>query len=308
MKREIAVLSDCRMPTLPVGGHGLGRMAWDIADGLRRRGHEVTLWAGPGSKAPDGVEMNVHDTERERLGAIDALHPQIIIDLSHDHDLSQRWPDAPVLNWLVDLECEADLPNTVVGNTWQQKLRPKARIVPLGIDVDALPELTPGREKYLAYAAKIHPAKGFDLALRVHESQSIPVWFVGQRFVDAWLPRWQEQLVGEGFHLFVGKAWGLLSPSRVDAGGRVNLEAAALGTPTLCLDLTGTACHVEHCVSGFVCQDVQEMIEAVGDLGALNTPEARRKMREWVRETHDIGVMLDGLERLADAVADGETW
>lgn len=311
---KIAVLSHTRVPTLPHGGDGLGRMAFDLADGLAKRGHTVTLCAGLGSAMGDGFYLRMDADETRRAAEFTPSQYDAVLDLSHNHDLSQLYPHRAVVNWIVDLEVAYQPPNAVVGNTWQQRQFPKARIVPLGIDVGAIPFWAEEdikrdaahniKTSYLAYAAKIHFLKGYDIALKVHGAQPVPVRFVGERFVDAPLPDWSESLYGDAFFGFIGRARGLLSPCRKDAGGRVNLEAAATGTPVLCLDGTGTMCHVEHGVSGFICRDADEMVDAVRDLQLLD----RAKAREWVRETHDMRVMLDGIEAALQAVADGERW
>lgn len=312
---KVAVLSDCRVPTAASGGHGLGRLAVDLARGLSKRGHEVWLHAGAGSASPQelGVDAVVYDEDERARAQRFTFGADAYLDLSHAHDLSLLHPTRPVVNWIVDLECAYTPPNAVVGNTWQQRQFPKARIVPLGIDVEAIPfwhggdhtlDNLRGHDDYLAYAAKIHPLKGYDIALKIHGAQPVPVRFVGERFVDTPLPFWREVMHGAAFYDFIGRAYGLLSPCRKDAGGRVNLEAAALGTPVLCLDGTGTMCHVEHGVSGFICRDADEMIDAVQDLRLID----RAAAREWVRETHDLRHMIDGVEAALQAAADGERW
>lgn len=305
---KIAVLSDCRMPTRREGGHGLGRLAWDLAAGLAVK-HTVTLFAGLSSDTLDGVQMRFHGDEADRARQLAADHvyldQDVMVDLSHQHVLSKLLDaDRPVINWVADLECDYQPPCAVVGNAWQQKALPSARIVPLGIDVDRIPPFTGKKEYYLAYAAKIELRKGYDIALDVHCRQAVPVRFVGERFVQDDLPWWKPELTGVAFWQFLGEAKGLLSPCRLDAGGRVNLEAAACGTPVLCLEGTGTSEHVEHCLSGFICHDTAEMADAVGDLACLSG----YKMRRWVQETHDLRRMVEGVERLAQAVADGERW
>lgn len=304
---KIAILSDCRVPTRREGGHGLGRMAFDLADGLAVR-HDVILFAGAGSVAGERFRLRIDgdEAQRAKFFAINRadLDFDAIVDLSHKHELSALCPQMSVINWLADLECEYTPPCAVVGNAFQQKLYPSARIVPLGIDVDKIPPFTGRKDGYLAYAAKIEMRKGFDIALDVHGRQAVPVRFVGQKFGDAELPWWKPELTGAAFWQFIGEARGLLSPCRHDAGGRVNLEAAACGTPVLCLDGTGTAEHVQHCVSGFICADVDELVAAAADLPFLNG----YRMREWVQETHDLRLMVEGIERLATAVADGERW
>jgi glycosyltransferase involved in cell wall biosynthesis len=316
---KIGVLSDCRMPTKPAGGHGLGRLAWDLAAGLQKRGHHVTLYAGPGSDTPDGCKLVVDKDEIERVKLmpherLDFWGDDAYLDLSHVHELSKVHPALPVVNWIVDLECEYQPPRAVVGNTWQQIEFPAAKIVPLGIDVDAIPFVdvpTPklGRyvkeAMYFAFCHKLHVGKGYDLALEVGKQTQTPVHFVGEKFGVGEIPNYHGEINDDAaLYEFLGHAAALLSPCRQDAGGRVNLESAACGTPVLTLDWTGTACHVEHCVSGFVCRDLNELIDAAQDVGALD----RAKARAWVRETHDSRVMLDAMEALLTAARDGEVW
>lgn len=314
---KIGVLSDCRVPTKPSGGHGLGRLAWDLALGLSTRGHAVTLYGGPGTEIPAGnpfLVVNHHPDETHRAADF-ALHPdEVALDLSHYHGVSQKRPELKVVNWIVDLECPYQPPRAVVGNAWQQREFPQARIVPLGIDVDAIPFVAApnpllGRfvkdAQYFAFCHKIHRNKGYDLALEVGKQAQIPVHFAGERFDGGELPNYHGEIADDAaLYEFLGLARALLSPCRHDAGGRVNLEAAACGTPVLALDGTGTACHVEHCVSGFLCRDVAELVDAAADVPYLN----RKQAREWVRETHDLRVMLDGIEALLVAAAQGENW
>lgn len=299
---KIGVLSDTRVPTKRSGGHGLGRMAWDIADGLAKRGHNVTLYAGADSEPSRDFVTWLDQDETVRAKTLQKTC-DAYIDVSHYHQLSRLHPDYPVVNWLVDLEFAYFPPRMVVGNEWQLRHAPGAKIVPLGIDTAAIPLGKGGGG--LLFAAKIHKAKGFDLALEVATKADKPVKFVGQNFANAALPNYCGE-IHDNAKLFamLGEADGLLATSRDDAGGRVVLEAAAAGTPALAFDWTGTQCHVRHCVSGYICADVNEMVEAVGDLASLS----RTRVREWVCDTHDLRFMIDGVESLCKAAADGETW
>ena len=52
---KFAILSDTRLPTSPdFGGHGLGQIAYAVAAGLAALGHDVTLFAAPGSEFKPG--------------------------------------------------------------------------------------------------------------------------------------------------------------------------------------------------------------------------------------------------------------
>lgn len=307
---RLVILSDTRMPTLPVGGHGLGRMAFDLAAGLALRGHEVTLDAGIGSKAPNGVTLAESDDETNRAAEIAQIvehHNDVYIDLTHHHDLSQLAPDAPVLNWIVDTEVQYQPPNCIVGNKWQARQFKNARIVPLGIDVARYP-FVEKPDDYVLYAAKIHPLKGFDIAIEVAQKTGTRLIMLGDNLIGAPLPA-DVEYVGHiadnrVFWAFLAHAKALLSPSRIDAGGRILLEAAACGVPSLVFDETGCAAHVAHGVSGFACRDTAEMIEALGDAHLIDRVGARA----WVDANHSIEDMTAGVEMWAQALANGARW
>lgn len=302
---NLAVFSDTIQPTRPTGEHGLGRLATDIADGLSRAGHTVTLYAGLDSEAPDGVYLVEYANETERAYHFENTH-DVIIDLSHAHDLSRFHPEYPVINALADLECRYEPPNAVVFTEYQRRNLPNARRVPLGIDVDRIPFYeTPDSPPHVVYCAKIHPFKGYDLALQAATLAGMPISFAGRNYANADLPNYIGEINDNaGLYNFLGGAYALLAPSRQDAGGRVILEAAACGTPTITLDCTGSQYHVKDGVSGFIVSDPKGISEAIADLPLLS----RSKAREWVTEHHGLDVMTKALEGLAQAVFDGERW
>lgn len=300
---RVNVLSDTRVPTVPEGGHGLGRSAIDIARVLTRMGHTVTLYAGPGSRWEGALVEHANETQRAH--ELDKDSADAWLDISHYHDLSQVHPGWPVVNYILDLECRYQPPNTVVNTTHANRRYLNARFAPLGIPVDDIP-LRTGKRSYLTFCAKIHALKGHDIAMDVAERvKPLITYFVGENVSGKPVPNYRGVLTTpEQLYGWLGGAMALLSPYRADSGGRVNLEAAACGTPVLCLAGVATEEHVGHCISGFVCGDADEMVDAVQDVVLLN-PQA---MRDWVRETHDILVMGKALEAHCNAVASGEAW
>lgn len=298
---KIGVLSDTRLPSVNYGPHGLGRSAVDICEALKALGHTVTLYGGKGSAWDGAVATHTHETQRAHQleSEQDAW-----VDVSHYHDASKLHPDWPIVNYVLDLECPYTPPNVCVNTAFATRQHQSARIVPLGIDVGNIPMGT-GTRTYLTFCAKIHPHKGYDLALKVADAVTMPVYFVGENFSGGPVPNYRGVLNTDAeLHAWLGGSAGLLSPYRKDAGGRVNLEAAACGTPVLCLDGVATAEHVQHCVSGFVCADVDELIDAVADLPLLDAG----KMRQWVTDCHDLSVMGRALASACEAVMNGERW
>jgi glycosyltransferase involved in cell wall biosynthesis len=306
---KLALLSHCRMATLPIGPNGLGRAAYDLATGLRDCGHEVTLYAGPNSQAPDGVSLIIHEDETARALLLAETPPDadVFIDLSHKHELSQLAPHLNQLHWLMDTEAAFEPVNIIIGNKWQAQQVKSSRTAPLGIDVASYPFVAKP-DDYVLYAAKLHPLKGFDIAVDVARETNARLVMIGENLIGAALPPDVVYLGpvadNRAFQSYLCHAKALLAPSRLDAGGRVILEAAACGVPTLCFDETGCAGHVAHGVSGFVCRDALEMVEALGDVALVD----RAGARAWVEQEHSLEAMAAAVAMYADAVSKGARW
>lgn len=286
---KIAVISDTRQPTKADGGHGLGMSAHGIAAGLAGRGHEVTLFAGPGSDFPGELVTGMSERQLATLclaGDFDA-----ILDTSHQHHASRMDPFFPVLNRLCDLECRWQPPNVVVNSPFMQG-RFGGRLVHTGIDVDAIPFTAEGAG-YLAYMAPKFAHKGWGIALEVARETALPLVII-------------EGLSGDDKWQMLGRAYALLHPSAIDAAPRIPLEAAACGVPTLCLPGDGTEHHVAHGVSGFVCQSASEIVETLAACKVSRLD--RRAAREWVAGEHGLAQMIDAYEALLIALEDGERW
>lgn len=305
---KVSILADTRAPTLAAGGHGLGRMAFDIASGLRARGHTVTLYAGLNSDMPEGVTLHTCANEKMRAQELAVgVDTDAVLDLTHDHWLSRYCPDVSVCNWVVDTEFSGHLPNTIVGNAWQHTQFPSARIVPLGIPVDEY-ELVAAPDDYVLFAAKIHINKGYDYALAAAWGAGKRLLMIGENMAGHDLPPNIEYLpeIADNalFRRYLSRASMLLAPYRNDAGGRVLLEAAACGTPVVALSGTGTACHVMHGVSGLVCDTPDDLVTAIHSSAHID----RAGCRAWVKAAHDLPLMLDGVEAALTAVARGLRW
>jgi glycosyltransferase involved in cell wall biosynthesis len=291
---KIAVIGETRLPVLPFGPGGLGRATHEIATALLHLGHDVTLIAPCGGEF-DG-EM-IADDNNYAAGGYDA-----ILDYSHGHFVSKYEPDSPVLNLIGDRECQWQPPNAIVESHYMQSHYPAAKIVPAGIDVDSIPFCDTAGD-YLVFMGldvwhkQPHIAREAAKLAGKRMVQIGPGGFSGLSDYLGILPepeKWE----------WLGSALGLLAPYTIDASPRSPLEAAACGTPTLCLNGDGTRDHVADGLTGFVCANSMDMAERVKDLPKLN----REKIRIWVKQNHDIGVTIKETERMLQAVAGGERW
>lgn len=285
---KLAVLSDTRVPTLPTGGHGLGRHAHLLATYLATRGHEVTLFAGPESDFAAGqLTVDADEVTRVIPAEFDGY-----IDLSHAHQLSRDYPERRAINLMVDAECPYSPPHAAYFTRWEAE-QFGGHYVPQGIDIDAIPFIEqPSNPHYLAYAAKLHPLKRPEQARAVGIKANIPVRFAGEP-MGINMPNSIGVLENDAYYQHLGQALGVYQGSCQNRGiGTLTLDAAATGSPLLCFDdYKPVAASIEHCVTGFVCVDIDDMADAVADLALLD----RATIRAWAGDTHRLEHEHDAL-------------
>jgi Glycosyl transferases group 1 len=274
---KIAVIGETRFPVLPYSSGGLARMTYDHASQFLNLGHDVTLFAMEGS-----------GFERLDMGQIVYSQYDAILDMTHEHAGSQTRGYDPILNLIGDRECQYQPPNSVVQSEYMQKHYPKAKFSRAGVDVDSIPFGTGG--DYLVFI-------GHDW----HKQSDVAKWAAyrtGKRIVML------ENSIPADVYRVLGGALGLLCPYTIDASPRAPLEAAACGTPTICLDGDGTRSNVYNDVTGFVCSSPRQMDEAIGQLKNLN----RGIIRKWVEDNHNIKQTALDVLRMLEAVANGARW
>lgn len=281
---KIGVIGEMRMPVLPYGPGGLGRTTHMLATALLERGHEVTL----------------HATSCEFTGRI-ACHEvnpyvyDVILDMTHDHNLSRVYPNEPIVNLILDRECRYLPPQAVVETEYMQGHYPSAKITPAGIDVDSIPFTeTPG--DYLVFM-------GLKVAHKQPEVAEEVAKKAGMRLVWICPPNDLTEL--QKFAILGAVAH--LAPYTIDAGPRSPLEAAACGTPTICLDGDGTKEHVHEGLTGFICKDADNMAQFV-QIAAEAKDFQRKSCRLWVEREHDIKRTIVLHEQTLEAVAGGARW
>jgi glycosyltransferase involved in cell wall biosynthesis len=152
---------------------------------------------------------------------------------------------------------------------------------------------------YLAFLGRISPEKGLDAAMRVAARAGRPLkiaarkplrhagdpnvkadWEHYHRDVQPLLERTDARLLGElgGVEKteFLRNAAALLFPIRwPEPFGLVMAEALACGTPVIALSAGSVPEVIEDGVTGFVCSNEDEMVEAVGRLGELDRARCR---------------------------------
>jgi glycosyltransferase involved in cell wall biosynthesis len=299
---KIAIISDTRRPTGPDGNHGLGKSAHTLAIGLAAKGHDVTLFAGLGSQFEEGQLICCQREEDYNLD--DHNRFDAYLDTTHAHRLSQRHIQWPVLNRVCDLECAWQVLNPVVESRFMLTRQPHAEVVHKGIDVEAIP-FTEKAANYVLYMAQLIGWKGLDTAMQISRESEVPVHFAGSNHYNIQgIQNYHGIVKGAEKWKLLGDARALIHPARGDASPRTPLEAAACGTPTICFSGDGSQEHVKDGLTGYVVEDYDEMLEAIGYLNRLD----REAAREWVADNFPLNAYINNYERLLEVVAEGEIW
>lgn len=197
----------------------------------------------------------------------------------------------------------ADLPNVIAT-------------IPNGIPVKGFPFVAE-KQDYLLWMGRICEEKGTHLAIEVAKRTGLPLVLTGQVYPFSYHQRYYNEKVRP--HLggddpaicfletptlstkleLLSKARALLVPSLVDeTSSLVAMEAMACGTPVIALRRGAIPEVVVDGVTGLLCDNAQEMAEAVAHATTIN-PFA---CRAHVEDHHSASRMADDYERLYDQI------
>jgi glycosyltransferase involved in cell wall biosynthesis len=164
-----------------------------------------------------------------------------------------------------------------------------ARVIHHGLDPD---EVTagPGDGGYLLFLGRMHPDKGVDAAVRVARAAGVPLRIAAKMREPAereWFDVCVKPLlsadvtyVGEATHAealtLLQGALALVNPIRwAEPFGLVMVEALAAGTPVLTFPIGAAPEIVEHGLTGYLCDDEDDMAKRVIDVQALDRATCR---------------------------------
>jgi glycosyltransferase involved in cell wall biosynthesis len=303
---KIAILSDTRLPTSPnYAGHGLGQIVHAVANDLAKCGHEVTLFAAPGSEFEGGKLVTATDEQhflRHDLTAFEA-----IMDNSHAHVTGQI-QGLPAIQVSHDRESKPTA-NAVFPSKahrdWHGFNETNSRIVHNGIKMPNMSGFGKRRGGYVAYLSMFYPQKQPNAALdaaRLAEANLImagptpPAPPPGSRYIG---PLW-----GEDKFEFLYHADALIFPSSIECAPVTVLESQSVGTPVIVSAFGGSHENMQHEKTGFACQDTLEMSAAIRNISGID----RKGCREWVAENRNQADMVAGYEALLRDVAAGARW
>jgi glycosyltransferase involved in cell wall biosynthesis len=339
---RIALTADPELPVPPKLYGGIERIIDLLACELSRRGHEVSLFAHPDSATaaelipwPGRTSRSRIDTLRNaatllremRRGRFDLVHsfsrvayllpllplpiPKLMSyqraisrrSIRFGHALSRGSLQFSALSrWMIE-------PVADIG-TWH--------LVPNGVPLASYPFVEdPGALAPLVFLGRVEAIKGPHLAIEVARRAKLPLVIAGNVpkehrgwFEATIAPQLDDTItyIGPVDDLrkaqLLGSARALLMPILWEEPfGIVMAEAMACGTPVLGYDRGAVAEVVEHGVSGFVVETLDELVVAVGRLGDLRRSNARRRVEAHYSEIVIAGRYLDLYEHMLTASA-----
>lgn len=335
---RIAVVSTVYKRTPPIGYGGIERVVHTYVEELARRGHEVVLFATPGSycsgttievaaydptRAPSGVNSAKDRLSEEPLyQAMRTYLDRHPVDVIHDWSLLQlyvrRHPEQfPFLvSSCIPLPADHTTPNLVASSAAHaDALGGRIPFVRYGLDLAAWqPEYR--KREHLIHIAKIARYKGQHEAAWAAFRAGRQLKLAGN--VEDRLYYWTMvkpmamllpgiSLIGElantGTELRQARAL-VQTPKWLDVFPLVVLEALACGTPVIAYAEGGVVEQIEHGINGFLCRDTGELTDAMGRIDQISP----QRCREYAESHFAVARMARDYETLLTRVRDGERW
>ncbi|WP_263784441.1 glycosyltransferase family 4 protein [Salinibacter grassmerensis] len=334
---HVAITVDPMLPVPPPLYGGVERIIDLLVRGLVERGHDVTLFAHADSEVPcrhipfPGTKsQNLVDTIRNtltlsrllverpdivhsasRLAYLTPLLPLKIPKIMNYH----RIPTVQQVRKAMVLARGDSMAFTGVSEHIAERIRPHAPAYAVYNAVsmetyDYVEEVS--SDDPLVFLGRIEPIKGTHRAIEVAQRTQRELIIAGnvneghtayfQERVEPHLDGSQIRYVGTVDDVekneMLGRSVALLMPiDWEEPFGLVMAEAMACGTPVIGLRHGAVGEVVDDGTTGFVCDTVDEMVEAVGRIGTIN----RAACRERCETLFSQKALVDSYERVYEA-------
>ncbi len=324
---RVAVLAPISWPVPPPGYGPWEQVAYNIADGMRRRGADVTLFASGdshfGGRVASVVPTGVGEDPTLNGDVYGALHIARLFERANEYDLIHNnfdWKPLtyalattapPMITTIHGFSAPPILAAYYAGasRSFYCSISDSDRDPGLdylattynGIDPEQFTFVDqPG--DYLLFIARFHPEKGAHLAIEVAKRAGVRLKMAGipqdRAYYDEQIAPHIDgdrvQMLGEvrgaARDALLGGALALVHmTTRPERFGLTLIEAMACGTPVLGAKMGSVPEIVVDGATGFVCADIDDAVARVPGLAALS----RRACREHVQTSFSTERMID---------------
>jgi glycosyltransferase involved in cell wall biosynthesis len=331
---RLAVLAPITWPTPPAGYGPWEQIAFNIADGMRKRGLNVTLFA-TGNSRFDGQVQSVVPVGCAEDPAINsevfaALHIARLMENADQFDLIHNNFDWKPMTYALGRKTPPMLTTihgfstpqilgayyacawrsfyTSISNADRDPGLSYLATTYNGIDPQEF-TFNPDPGEYLVFLGRFHPEKGTHLAIEIAKRAGKPLKIAAiphdeeyfATMVQPHIDGDQIQYIGEvrrrARNELLSNALALVHmTTRPERFGLTMVEAMACGTPVIGANMGSIPEIVIDGVTGFVCETVEDAAEKVNLVASLD----RRKCRAHVQREFSIDRMVD---RYLDAYA-----
>ncbi len=329
---RLAVLAPITWPVPPPGYGPWEQIAFNIADGMRRRGADVTLFA-PGNSQFEGrlesvVSVGIAEDPALNAEVFSALHIARLMERAGDFDLIHNNFDWKPMTYAMACASPPML-TTVHGFSSPQILAAYYACANRSFycsisDADRDPGLSylattyngidpqeftfsSKAGEYLVFLGRFHPEKGTHLAIEIAKRSGKQLKIAAIPQDDAYFHTQVEPHIDGEQIQFLGEvrrrerdelltnALALVHmTTRPERFGLTMVEAMACGTPVIGANMGSVPEVVVDGVTGFVCDSVEDAAARVPELARLDRAACRKR----VEDEFSVERMID---RYADA-------
>lgn len=316
---RIVVIADPRIAVPPLRYGGSERIIAALCLGLKAAGHEVCLLAGPGSRNYGKLLIH-HPPRASALsrGYRKVLFQALSLRAAADADVVHTFGRTDYLHWLLAAEIPlvVSFMNPLIpqdmalfegrksklflvsasDNHRRDMTGDKWRTVYPAIDIERIPFCERPTGQYLAFLGRLTANKGAKEAIAIARAAGLPLKIAGnvsqepggveyfEREVRPHLgenTEWVGEITDAQKPDFLGNAIALLFPIQWEEPFGIALaESFAAGTPVIATRRGATTEQIVHGTTGFVCDTLDEMVQATQKIHQLSRTACRRACEE----------------------------
>lgn len=338
---EVALVSTEALRTPPLKYGGIEQVVFDLAKGLTEKGIDVCLFAVEGSRSPSGRLVEILPEGWGKSGQSEEFERRLVdmrrylksFDIIYDHSHSKpcwkihervvntiHWWQNPYFCGYRNVVAISEM----LARRLQPYNRPKEmfrekeiKVVHNGCDISKYTFNKNKSERFLFLSA-LGRYKGADVALDLAKNMTLPMDFAGIGGIGEKIKKESETNPNIRFYGEVTEeekvalyrdARALIFPTGVHGDweepfGLVAIEAMACGTPVIAWNSGAMPEVVEHGKTGFICNSIQELEEAVNNIDTIRPEDCRKR----VEENFSYQAMTEKYIKLYDKLIKGESW